>query len=227
MKITDRCGTLLRRNRRLLGSEVAAAVSLRLTLKLLSATMSKHSVTQGHNPVVGSPSVGSQADSQAQATILCPCGSTLRYKNCCQPAIDGTQPATTAQALMRSRYSAYVLGEVDYLITTTHPDHRADLSRESLIEHHQQTRWLGLTVLDTTAGNAADQSGTVHFRARFAELEQGRCRGCGSLQENSNFVQLDQRWYYCDGDVQIKSFQPERNAPCPCGSGKKYKKCCA
>ena len=127
---------------------------------------------------------------------------------------------------MRSRYSAYALGEVDYLIATTHPDFRAGLSRESLLEHHQQTRWLGLSVLDTTAGNADDPIGTVHFSARFAELEQGRCSSFGSLQENSNFIQLEQRWYYCDGDVQIKPLKPERNAPCPCGSGKKYKKCC-
>ncbi len=163
---------------------------------------------------------------QKQLKGSCLCGSGQTYILCCQPAIDGSRPAVTAESLMRSRYCAYALGEVDYLITTTHIDHRTDLSRQSLLEHHQHTRWLGLTILNSEAGQATDTAGKVHFVARFAEIENGRCSSFGTLQENSNFKQIDNRWYYCDGEVLVKPFKPERNLPCPCGSMRKFKKCC-
>ena len=85
---------------------------------------------------------------------------------------------------------------------------------------------MGLTIISTESGSTCDQQGKVHFSASFAELNNSRCSQFGTLQENSNFKQIDSRWYYCDGDVQIKSFKPERNAPCPCGSQRKFKKCC-
>ena len=156
-----------------------------------------------------------------QALQRCPCGSELDYASCCQPAISGTDPARTAEALMRSRYSAYALGEVDYLIATTHPDFRQRLSLDSLLEHHQNTRWLKLTIHEHSSGQPGDTQDTVRFSALF--VEQGQY---GRLIEHSNFKQENGRWYYCDGQVKIEAFKPQRKAPCPCGSGDKFKRCC-
>ncbi|MEH6471911.1 MAG: YchJ family protein [Halopseudomonas sp.] len=154
-------------------------------------------------------------------TSHCPCGSLVSYQQCCQPAINGSRPAATAEALMRSRYSAYALGEVDYLIATTHPDFRQGLNRQSLLEDKQQIRWLQLQIISAQAGAHDDDQGEVSFIATFSE--QGHF---AALQERSRFLRIDQRWYYCDGHTSIKTVKPERNAPCLCGSGRKFKRCC-
>lgn len=152
-------------------------------------------------------------------TQHCPCGSQLSYPRCCQPAISGQLPATTAVALMRSRYSAFALGEADYLIATTHPDYRQGLDRQSLID--PQTRWLGLQIIATTQGGQQDASGLVRFVATFVEAGQ-----FGTLEENSSFSRIGQHWYYREGDTRVRTLKPERNAPCPCGSALKFKRCC-
>ncbi|MEH6823203.1 MAG: YchJ family metal-binding protein [Motiliproteus sp.] len=153
------------------------------------------------------------------AIQYCPCGSQLSYPHCCQPTISGLQQAATAEALMRSRYSAFALGEADYLIATTHPDYRQGLDRQSLID--PQMRWLGLQIIATTLGGERDASGQVRFIATFIEAGQ-----FGTLEENSSFSRIDQRWYYRNGDTQVRTLKPERNAPCPCGSTLKFKRCC-
>ena len=155
--------------------------------------------------------------------IPCPCGSGRGYTQCCQPVIQGRQPATTAEALMRSRFSAFHQGEADYLISSLHPDFRQGLSADAMID--PATRWLKLEILDTEQGNTADTTGKVHFVATFQETDSAKGQ-FGTLEENSNFEQIDGRWYYRDGKVSVKTFKAERNVPCPCGSGKKFKRCC-
>lgn len=120
---------------------------------------------------------------------------------------------------MRSRYSAFVMAEADYLLATSHPDHRQGLERQSLID--PQIRWLQLQVIASQQGGTMDNNGQVHFIATFVEAGQ-----FGTLEEHSRFSRIDQCWYYRDGDTRIKTFTPERNAPCPCGSGIKFKRCC-
>ena len=109
----------------------------------------------------------------------CPCGGGV-YRSCCGPLHRGDQLAETAEQLMRSRYSAFARGDIDYLLAT-HPelDVPAQQRRRSLERNCRQTRWLGLTVLAVSAGGPRDLEGTVQFEARY--------RG-GVLKETSLFA---------------------------------------
>ncbi|MGL6019627.1 MAG: YchJ family protein [Gibbsiella quercinecans] len=149
---------------------------------------------------------------------LCPCGSGLEYSACCAPFINGTQHAPTPGHLMRSRFSAYVKHHADYLIATWHPDCHAQQWLDAILSGFADTEWLGLTVISEEAGSHP-QEGFVEFIARFVDLGNGETQ---AIHERSRFLRLDQRWYYIDGTKP----RPGRNAVCPCGSGKKYKKCC-
>lgn len=120
---------------------------------------------------------------------------------------------------MRSRYSANVLGEREYLLDCWHPATRpAHLATEPV------TDWRGMEILARERGEAGDREGTVTFRAVFKDE-----KGLRVFEETSRFVFLGERWFYVDGDVRDVGCLGKigRNAPCPCGSGKKYKKCCA
>lgn len=142
----------------------------------------------------------------------CPCGSKQPYSNCCYPFHQGTD-ARSPEALMRSRYTAFVTGDVAYLTQTWHPDTRPEnLSLEGSPE------WTSLTILSSDETQA---TGKVHFRALYREQDQW-----GYLEEHSDFVKEDGRWYYLYGEPKQGIFKPGRNDPCPCGSGKKFKTCC-
>ncbi len=149
---------------------------------------------------------------------LCPCGSGTLFATCCQPRITGTKPAEAPEALMRSRYSAYVTGNADYLIASWHPDCHAENFRASLLEGFANTEWLGLHVISHQDGKQANE-GFVEFAARFREPGLSKIV---LIHERSRFIRINEHWYYIDG------FTPEtgRNDPCPCGADKKYKKCC-
>jgi len=120
----------------------------------------------------------------------CPCGSGVRFDGCCAPALRGT-PAPTAEALMRSRYTAFVVGDAAYLSATWHPG-----TRPEALDLEPDLRWTGLEVIDREAGLAGDKRGTVEFRAHW---RQARERGV--LQERSRFVFQSARWWYLDGVV--------------------------
>ncbi len=151
----------------------------------------------------------------------CPCGSGGAFGECCSPYLAGTAEAPTAERLMRSRYTAYVLGNAEYLSRTWHPATRpADLGLDD------GTTWQGLTVISTSGGGEADERGIVEFTARCRVKETP-----GNLHEVSEFVRQQGRWFYLDGEapkrMPVKSGSKiGRNEPCPCGSGKKYKRCC-
>lgn len=161
---------------------------------------------------------------QPAATAPCPCGSQQVFADCCQPLLSGQTNAATAQALMRSRYSAFVTANIDYLIDTLHPDKRQPQDGELLSQGLENTRWLGLQVRHCEQGLEGDESGTVEFVATWHEAGQS-----GFLHERSRFVKLDDRWYYVDGTLYSTDgktiAKPGRNDPCWCGSGKKFKKC--
>lgn len=147
---------------------------------------------------------------------LCPCGSAVEYSLCCQPYLSGTQVAPDPSHLMRSRYTAFVLKQADYLINTWHPDCQAAAFREDLESGFARTQWQGLTVFETAPGKNENE-GYVSFVARFNE--QGKS---GAIIECSRFLKENGRWYYIDGKRPVFG----RNDPCPCGSQKKFKKCC-
>ncbi|GGK76421.1 YchJ family protein [Amphritea balenae] len=133
-------------------------------------------------------------------TLTCPCGSNKPFSFCCEPAIEGHKPAKTAEALMRSRYTAFALGAVDYLINTTAEEHRNPEDAEVIDEQIKATTWTGLKIVATEAGSSSDNKGIVEFIARFETDEQ-----IAELHERSNFRKENNHWYYVDGDVEIMS----------------------
>ena len=145
----------------------------------------------------------------------CPCGSGLCLGDCCLPLISGRAAAVSALALMRSRYTAYVLGRVDYLSASWHP-----ATRPQQLELGGNIEWLGLEVLSCKAGLEGDTKGSVEFVARYQQQDRK-----GQAHENSRFVREQGVWLYLDGDLKTAAVTG-RNDPCTCGSGKKFKKCC-
>jgi SEC-C motif-containing protein len=139
--------------------------------------------------------------------------------------MDGT-PAPTAEATMRSRYSAHVLGNAEYLAATLSNEQRTDYDREEAEKSFADTKWLGLEIRKTNRGGEADETGEVEFVARYRNGGQQTAH-----HELSFFTREDGRWVFagCEMNPKAPTVRVEkvgRNAPCPCGSGKKYKKCC-
>ncbi len=144
-----------------------------------------------------------------------PCGSGIALDDCCGKWHQG-QPAPSAERLMRSRYSAYTLGLIDYLVATTLPAQQAALDRDSMRAWSLGSTWLGLEV---EGSELIDTHAFVTFTARWHDGD-----GEHRHRERSAFVQQAGRWYFIDPTVPLKA---GRNDPCPCGSGQKFKKCCA
>lgn len=120
----------------------------------------------------------------------CPCGSGLGYAECCGPLHDGSRQAETAEQLMRARYSAFVCGRDDFLFRSWHPRTRpAEVSAPPM-------DWLGLEILATEDGGAADGTGIVEFVARYREPG---ARKPSALHERSRFARRAGRWLYLDG----------------------------
>src|SRR5205085_58545 len=130
---------------------------------------------------------------EAQVSI-CPCGSADPYEGCCGLYHDGL-PAPTALALMRSRYSAFVKGAIDYLIETHDPDTRTGTSA-SLAKFARETGWLGLEIVATEHGGEDDERGIVEFIARGVTGGQPFAQ-----RERSRFRNVDGRWLYVDGVI--------------------------
>ncbi len=149
----------------------------------------------------------------------CPCSPERHYPACCQPLHQGAA-APTAEALMRSRYSAYVLGLIDYLTATTLPAQQALLDREAMRSWSRNSRWMGLEVESIAAGQASDERGEVTFVASWIDPDGSRHRH----RERSSFRKVTGRWYFIDPSAPLRS---GRNQPCPCGSGRKFKHCCS
>ncbi len=156
---------------------------------------------------------------------LCPCGSHKDIDDCCAPFLAGAA-APTALALMRSRYTAYVRGDVGYLAETLAADIRDEFDQVEAEQTAGQAKWQGLEIRAVTGGGEADDAGTVEFMARFS------LRGQQHVQhERATFAREDGLWRCTGGEVNPKEpprqvVKVGRNDPCPCGSGKKYKKCC-
>jgi SEC-C motif-containing protein len=121
----------------------------------------------------------------------CPCGTGLTYDGCCGRLHGGTAAAATAEQLMRSRYSAFAVGDAAYLSATWDP-----ATRPRSLQLDPGVRWTGLEVLATTGGRVFDAEGTVTFRAhsRVGAVEH-------TQQERSRFRRADGRWVYVDGET--------------------------
>lgn len=121
----------------------------------------------------------------AADTDACPCGLGLSYAECCARAHRGTAPAT-AEALMRSRYAAYALGDEAYVLASWHPK-----TRPASAGPDPSLRWTGLDVLGTSGGGLFDAEGVVEFRAHYRD--GGRP---GDMRERSRFTRHEGRWVY-------------------------------
>jgi SEC-C motif-containing protein len=158
---------------------------------------------------------------------LCPCNSGREYEACCGPVISGETPAASAEALMRSRYTAFALKKLDHLEQSLHPDQRSDHDPAATKQWADKSEWVNLEIVDTTGGGTDDEEGTVEFIATFRQ--KGATH---SHHEIGEFQRHKGRWYYTNGRMVTpgthRNEGPKigRNDPCPCGSGKKYKKCC-
>ena len=158
----------------------------------------------------------------------CPCGSAKTYETCCGPIIAGAK-APTAEAVMRSRYTAYVKGEIDHIFATYDPKVGEDVDRAETARWSKESTWLGLTIVSTERGGPNDDEGTVEFTARHSAKVDGPVL---EHHERARFARggKDGRWLYMDGEpvrqTPLKAeAHPGRNEPCSCGSGKKFKKC--
>lgn len=155
---------------------------------------------------------------------LCPCGSGLELDACCAPYVSGEKPAPTAEALMRSRFTAYAQGNAAYLHATLCEAEQGD--EEMSEEEINAATWQSLEIRATEAGQENDAAGVVEFIARYKSGGEQHAH-----HERSTFCREDGRWVYESGVINpkaqpITSAKVGRNDPCPCGSGKKYKKCC-
>ena len=160
-------------------------------------------------------------------TELCPCKSGKTFGECCGPIIAGTAKAETAEALMRARYTSYVTGDVLFLKASSTPAVQAEFDEETSRNWSRAAKWHGLEIVKTEGGQPNDATGVVEFRALYTAGGEF----CNH-HEVSKFVKDKDGWKFDDGELvgesPIVREEPKvgRNDPCPCGSGKKYKKCC-
>ena len=127
----------------------------------------------------------------------CPCTSGKTYDRCCGPFLEGTQSPATAEQLMRSRFSAYALGKVDYLITTRCAAQRGEENREELARYCKAVRCVGLKITASQKGGPEDAEGIVTFHASL------QSNGRRSLHiETSTFAREEGKWVYVDGLVK-------------------------
>ena len=155
----------------------------------------------------------------------CPCGTDKPYDQCCGPIIQGA-PAPTAEALMRSRYTAFVKREMAHLEATLAPEKQDEFDRAEVEASAGQLTGQGLEVRAVSGGQEDDEAGTVEYVAHFKV--NGRPH---AHHELASFRRENGLWVYADGQMNPKSAPVHsakvgRNDPCPCGSGKKFKKCC-
>lgn len=171
--------------------------------------------------------------------MTCPCGTGQSFETCCGPFLSGQAMPETAEKLMRARYTAFTKADLGYIEKTLAPESRKEFDAEGTKAWAETAKWKGLQILETDKGGTTDKKGTVEFVATYETdgetLEH---------HEVSNFRKNDRgQWLFVDGDAHshkageghhhhakpqtVQREEPKigRNDPCPCGSGKKYKKC--
>lgn len=157
----------------------------------------------------------------------CPCGSGLAFSQCCEPIITGQKQAETAEALMRSRYTGYATQAIDHLGASLKAKDRTSFDAEAAREWSANATWDSLEILRTEEGGQNDQEGLVEFKAHYSLEGEAR-----EHHEQASFLREQGQWVYSEGRIvghdPYRRSTPKtgRNEPCPCGSGRKYKKCC-
>ncbi len=121
----------------------------------------------------------------------CYCGNNRPYKSCCEVFHLNNGKTETAQQLMRSRYSAFVLANGNYLMQTHHSSTRPITEKKAIVKWAKSVAWIKLEILETTKGLEKDEEGTVTFNASF--FENGKV---DVIHEKSAFVKENGKWYY-------------------------------
>lgn len=159
--------------------------------------------------------------------LNCHCGNQESFEQCCEPLLIGDRSANTAEQLMRSRYSAFVVKNMPYILKTHDPATRSDVDMDGNSKWANQAQWDSLEIKRVEGGGPQDTEGWVEFVAKYAidgKPEQHH--------ELSQFMREKGQWFFVGGKVLgLETYQREqpkvgRNDPCSCGSGKKFKKCC-
>ena len=154
--------------------------------------------------------------------VHCLCGSGIEYAQCCEPFHSGERSAPTAEALMRSRFTAFAMHNESYLLKTWDVSKRpADIDFSKDV-----AEWQRLEICNSKKGGVKDSKGLVEFKAFY--LRDGKEH---VMNEISHFRRRGRQWLYLDGAVKsiAKVGQQSnlgKNALCFCGSGKKFKRCC-
>ncbi len=155
---------------------------------------------------------------------LCPCSSKKAYAECCGLFISGENSPSTPEELMRSRYTAYVQANMEYIARTMKSPAADHFNIEASRAWAKKVKWAGLEVVEATQDA---NKGIVEFCAYYAEDNKKEV-----LHEISEFLFENGKWYYLNGIYPSPEKTPSapskigRNDPCSCGSSKKYKKCC-
>lgn len=155
--------------------------------------------------------------------MFCPCCSGKKYPDCCQPYLTGQTFPDTAEALMRSRYTAYTQANIDYIVATMRGPAAENYDAQDAKQWAEQCEWQGLDVIASDTDGSDPNCAFVEFNAHYCVQQKRQ-----TLHERSEFHRVDNRWFYVTGASEsLRAPKVGRNDPCPCGSGKKYKKCCA
>ncbi len=127
--------------------------------------------------------------------MTCPCNPNKDYRDCCEKVHLNSDSALTAEALMRSRYSAFVLGHIAYLQKSHHKKTRpSKREKKELLQWATSVEWVKLIIIDCKAGRSNDTKGYVEFKAVY--IEDGKLE---VIHENSYFLKVDSHWVYVSG----------------------------
>jgi len=146
----------------------------------------------------------------------CPCHSGKTYQLCCAVIHEDQRRAEYPEQLMRARYCAYVLHIKDFLLNSW-----AFESRPDQFQFDPAAKWISLEIIDAGPVLAKTMKATVTFTAQYIGSKK-----LWTLHEQSQFIKRSQRWFYLDGTASFSQKNIGGNAGCPCGSGKKFKRCC-
>jgi len=143
----------------------------------------------------------------------CPCGFGNSYEHCCAQVHSDHAFASDPEMLMRARFSAFFLGNAEFLVDSHYPPGRSETEVLEVKRSFEDTKWLSLRIIQSDRHS-------VEFVAFY------KAAPFAQLHEHSQFKHDQGLWYYVDG-LQMPPIKLNRNHLCPCGSQKKYKKCCA
>ena len=152
------------------------------------------------------------------------------FKNCCEPILAGKTPAPTAESLMRARYSAYATKNMTFIDQSQIMLEGETFNQAEALKWAESANWKGLKVVSTKKGLETDNTGIVEFEAHYQDKASEKDL---IHKETALFERKDGQWKFKDGNIAgaqpIKRLEAKigRNDPCSCGSGKKFKKCCA